>query len=259
MSAHDPRYVELLPAYAIGALDGDELGQLEAHLESGCAECERELLAWQRDVEELAASAPPVVPSETTRARVLQQATKRQKLPDGGRPLRLALAAALGGLLLGGWLLLDLRREVAKLGSDRSAAAERLERLESELGATRSELSRLRLVGGIAASPQTRLVALAGLVEPGEAFGQALVDPVGHRAVFYAYGLRPTEEGKTYQLWFISDGAPVSAGIFAVDAHGRAMVLVEDVAPVETIDAWAVTVEPAGGVPQPTGTMVLKG
>ena len=61
------------------------------------------------------------------------------------------------------------------------------------------------------------------------------------------------------ELWFIADGTPVSAGIFEVDSQGHAMVLVEKVAPVESIDAWAVTVEPAGGVAQPTGTMVLKG
>ncbi len=173
--------------------------------------------------------------------------------------MRLAVAAALGALLIGGWLHLGLRRQVDELAQERIVAAERQERFETELVSTRSELARLRLIGGIAASPQKRLVALTGLVEPGEAFGQALVDPVGRRAIFYAYGLRPTEEGKTYQLWFITDGTPVSAGIFEVDSQGRAMVLVEEVAPVESIDAWAVTIEPAGGVPQPTGTMVLKG
>ena len=29
--------------------------------------------------------------------------------------------------------------------------------------------------------------------------------------------------------------------------------------PIAQIQAWAVTVEPQGGVPQPTGAMVLKG
>jgi anti-sigma-K factor RskA len=34
---------------------------------------------------------------------------------------------------------------------------------------------------------------------------------------------------------------------------------VEDLERVGEIQAWAVTIEPRGGVPQPTGTMVLKG
>jgi hypothetical protein len=35
-------------------------------------------------------------------------------------------------------------------------------------------------------------------------------------------------------------------------------VLVDRVEGAEGIKAWAVTSEPAGGVPQPTGEMVLK-
>jgi anti-sigma-K factor RskA len=264
MSPHDDRFLELLPAHALGALDGEELAAVESHVASGCDICERELAAWHGEVERLAAATVPVAPSDTTRARVLARAAA-DAAPVATAPrrattaLRLALAAALGALVVGGWLHLDLRRQVAELGAERRAAADRLARLEAEIDATRSELAGLRHIGGIAASPQTRLVALADLTEPGAAFGQALVDPIGRRAVFYAYGLRPTEEGKTYQLWYISAGTPVSAGIFEVDAEGRAMVLVEEVAPAETIDAWAVTVEPAGGVPQPTGPMVLKG
>ncbi len=259
MSTHEPRYIELLPAYAIGALDGEDLTALEQHLESGCDRCESELSAWRRDVEALAAASPRVQPSEVTRARVMKLATADQAPRRANGLTRWALAAALGALLVGGWLHLDLRRDVAEASRERDDSANRLAVLETEIGAARSELAWLQQVSGIAASPGKRLVALAGLVEPGEAFGQALVDPLGHRAVFYAYGLRPTEEGKTYQLWFISNGLPVSAGIFDVDSQGRAVLLVEDVAPVDTIDAWAVTVEPAGGVEQPTGTMVLKG
>ena len=41
-SAHAPRFDDLLPAYALGALDGDELRELEAHLATGCPTCEGE-------------------------------------------------------------------------------------------------------------------------------------------------------------------------------------------------------------------------
>jgi len=259
MSLHDDRYLELLPAYAIDALDADERSDLERHLEAGCARCEGELRAWRSDIEALAATVPPIEPSEITRKRILATAAPPPAPSSSATLGRLAAAAAVVALLLAGWLFRGLRQEVLVMSQRLAASTERLERLESELGSTRTELARLRAVDGIAASPQTRLVALAGLVDSGEAFGQALVDPIGRRAVFYAYGLRPTEEGKVYQLWFIDDGKPVSAGIFEVDTEGRAMLLVEGVAPPERIDAWAVTVEPAGGVPQPTGLMVLKG
>jgi anti-sigma-K factor RskA len=44
-----------------------------------------------------------------------------------------------------------------------------------------------------------------------------------------------------------------------VDERGSGSLRVEHVAPAGQIQAWAVTVEPEGGVPQPTGAMVLKG
>ena len=42
-SAHASHFDDLLPAYALGALDGDELRELAAHLATGCPTCEGEL------------------------------------------------------------------------------------------------------------------------------------------------------------------------------------------------------------------------
>ena len=262
MSSHDDRYLEMLAAYALEALDPKEVEELEEHLSTGCAVCEAELAASRADVEALAASLPPVEPSETTRRHLFGRIERSTTgpVPESTSRAAYRVAALLALGLLGlGWLHLDLKSKVERLGRTRQQQEAHLASLQSDLEATRRDLERLRLADGIVASPSKSFVTLAGLGPEGEAFGQAFVEPNERRAVFYAYGLRPTEEGKTYQLWFISDGTPVSAGLFEVDERGRAMLLVEDVAPVESIDAWAVTVEPAGGVPQPTGPMVLKG
>ncbi|MDX1642909.1 MAG: anti-sigma factor [Thermoanaerobaculia bacterium] len=257
---HRAQYLDLLPAYSIGALDGDELRQLEEHLAAGCEECERQLALWRRDVEALASSVPAVEPSDAVRRAVVGRVEGRATGADGAATFwRLAAVIAVGVLGALAWLHLDLRGRVESLAIERQVTVERLAALESDLGSARNELARLRRVSGIVASPGKRLVALASLEQPaGGAFGQALVDPVGRQAVFYAYGLRPTEQGKTYQLWYIAAGEPVSAGTFEVDSEGQAMIVVEEIVPPETIDAWAVTVEPQGGVPQPTGPMVLK-
>jgi anti-sigma-K factor RskA len=50
---HNPRFDELLPAYALGALDADELRDLESHLASHCATCEAELRRLAGDMEML--------------------------------------------------------------------------------------------------------------------------------------------------------------------------------------------------------------
>ncbi|MGH9362849.1 MAG: anti-sigma factor, partial [Thermoanaerobaculia bacterium] len=62
---------------------------------------------------------------------------------------------------------------------------------------------------------------------------------------------------RDYQLWFIAGGKPVSAGTFDPEA-GTPATLSARTMPAGT-ELAAITVEPAGGVPQPSGPMVLKG
>ncbi len=247
---------ELLAGYALGASDADEAAAVEQHLEAGCEACEEELRQWSGLVSRLPEAVPAVEPSELTRARVLAAAAPR-------RPRRWALALAaslLVGLgLLGLLRMRQLGAEVVALEEARDAARQRLALAEGELEQTRIELVRLRHAAAVAGSPLTRTVRLAGLEAAPEASARTLVDPEDSRAAFFAGGLAPAPAGSTYQLWLIVAGAPRSAGTFDVDEAGRAMLIVEQVAPVETIDAWAVTIEPAGGVPQPTGEMVLLG
>lgn len=267
MSAHDSRYDELLPAYAIGALDGEDLRALETHLQ-GCERCRAALAEWRRETEALALSAPPIAPAEITRARLLREI---ERLPQEGAephaaPARRgaslgwwAAAAALAFAVWAGAEQRALRRQVAHLQTENAAVAARLDQAKNELDSTRGELARLRLASQILTTPDLRPVVLAGLPDAPAAIGHSFVNPDEHRALFKAYKLPPAPAGKTYQLWFIADGKPVSAGIFDVDAQGYAQLVVDGVAPPDHIQAWAVTIEPAGGVPQPTGAMVLKG
>ena len=270
MSAHDPRFEELLPAHAIGALDGDDRRLLEEHL-PGCARCQALLREWQRDTEALALAAPPVEPAETTKARLLREIDQRKGTMPGvartqgptssrrGGAGWWAAAAALAVAIWTGSAARDLRRQVAHLEAENAAVSSRLEQARNELDAARGQVARLQLASQILTTPDLRPVVLAGLPDAPQAIGHTFVNPDQHRALFNAYRLPQAPAGKTYQLWFIADGKPVSAGIFDVDAQGHGSLVVEGVAPLGSIQAWAVTVEPAGGVPQPTGAMVLKG
>ncbi len=319
---HTPRIEELLPAYALGALDGEELRELEQHLAGDCEECRRQLALWQGDLEELAAAVPPVEPSETTRARVLRLAgADASNAANAAPPPRVAtsprrapwwlaaaalvlLAFAVWGLVGQSHLRKALGGEAASLAQERdrlqgqvATLSREVERLRTEVREARSEATaarsetrearsvledRDRLRGQvealnremsrlqtgvveakqalqIIAAPGVQAVALTGLGSTRAAKGNAYVNPSSRNALFYAFNLPPLPADKTYQLWFIAGGKPVSAGLFAVDSRGTASLRVESVADVRQIKGWAVTVEPRGGVPQPTGTFVLKG
>ncbi len=265
---HSARHEELLPAYALGALDGEELRELETHLAAGCEECHRLLDLWQGDVEELAAAVEPVAPSEETRRRIQRLAGAPAapvvpiRRPAASSVTRWAWLAAAACLLIAAgslWRQAQLGRQLDQVGAERDRLAREVEGLDQQLGLARAESQRLAESLSIIASPGSRSIQLAGLGPTPEASGHTFVSPERREAVFYAFHLPAPEPGKTYQLWWIQDGKPVSAGTFGVDERGTGSLRVQNVAQPGQIQAWAVTVEPEGGVPQPTGAMVLKG
>ena len=257
------RWEGLLPLYAMGAVDGEERDELERHLVD-CLSCRRDLLALERDLGTLAEAPGPMEPPPEIRERLLRAVSTRAGEAEASErfsTLRwsslVGIAAAILLLLAGGlWLQTreaarGLRIERDRLVRELAAAEDRIESLERQQTALVRELQTLR-------DPSSEHVLLAGLDTAPGASGRTVVSPDGDSARFYAFGLPDLPEEEDYELWLIADGTPVPAGVFDVDARGEAVLDVPSLPALETIEAWAVTVEPAGGGPAPTGTMVLK-
>jgi hypothetical protein len=79
------------------------------------------------------------------------------------------------------------------------------------------------------------------------------------RWTLIAHNLAPLRAGRTYQLWLVTDSAKISAGTFSVTPTGEAVVQATYALAKDALKAVAVTEEPAGGVPQPTGSIVIVG
>jgi anti-sigma-K factor RskA len=71
--------------------------------------------------------------------------------------------------------------------------------------------------------------------------------------------LPPLQPGRTYQVWLLTAGMPVSAGLLTPDAAGRStgVYAVPQAGVMPT--GIALTEEPEGGLPQPTGQPILVG
>ncbi|HEV8629353.1 MAG TPA: anti-sigma factor [Thermoanaerobaculia bacterium] len=261
----------LIAAHALGALDDEERTALERHLAAGCDVCAPELAAMGRVAEAIAMTASPVRPREELRSELVTRAAavrpfrpRQAAAPPVAGARRagrgLALAASIAVLLAVGALawgvVLQGRLEHAR--QERQALATDLAAARAQLA--RGEVERVALLRHLAVLGASRLqqVQLAALPPAPAARGRMFLDPGSGQAVFSAAGLPPLPADRTYQLWFITGGRPVSAGTFDVGGEGSGRLLVDGVRPAAPIDAWAVTVEPAGGVPQPTGSMVLK-
>ena len=75
--------------------------------------------------------------------------------------------------------------------------------------------------------------------------------------LFAATNLPAIPNDRTYQVWFLTPGAPVSAGLLRPDAQGNATVAFDVAASVPNPTGMAVSLEPEGGVPAPTGAIYL--
>ena len=72
-----------------------------------------------------------------------------------------------------------------------------------------------------------------------------------------SYRLPKLPADKDYELWFFNGQKPVRAGILSQDPDEPTRIEVPPDLP--QITATAVTIEPKGGVAQPTGPVVMKG
>ena len=67
------------------------------------------------------------------------------------------------------------------------------------------------------------------------------------------------EAERQYQLWLVRDGIRTSGGIFSVSEEGYASLIVSSPDPLDSYQAFGITIEPSGGSPGPTGERVLAG
>jgi DNA repair exonuclease SbcCD ATPase subunit len=76
--------------------------------------------------------------------------------------------------------------------------------------------------------------------------------------VFSGSRVPPAPAGTTYQAWLLTSAEPVSAGLFVPDAAGRVMLVAQDPPKVpRAVLGVAVTLEPTGGRPAPSGPTFL--
>ena len=253
---HEP-FDTLAPVYAVGALDGDDLVRFEAHLREGCPTCEAVLRESAETFVALGHAAPPMIPPAHVRDELMRrvQTSSRPRARRfrwvawgaGTAAAAVAAAAFTGGLVAS--------RYEKRLGVVARETAQVREQVRREQAVLRDELAAARAMADLLRDPATRVVALDGLPAAPSASGRVVWhEKAGGR--LYVTGLPPAPAGKTYELWTIAGPAPRPAGTFDVDPAGRAAHAVAPAAD-GPVKVFAVTLEPAGGVPAPTGPMVL--
>lgn len=239
MANEHPYWLEQSEAYALGALDAQELVDFQGHLSAGCPICEAYLRETHETLNLLHRSLRPLTPAANVKQRVLDQITPQNIVPISSarakhsRPwLRMSgtIAAGIVGLIIGGSYY----------------------RLQYEPRHTvySSVIDLLR-------DPATRDYPLYGTGPMPQAKGRFLWNASGEGHIFVS-DLPSAAEGKAYAVWTIAaQKAPRYVGTIKTDAAGRGGLHVNTKADEKPIETFAVTLEPAGPVNAPTGPMVL--
>lgn len=244
---------ELAPGYALGRLTPEERLRFEPHA-AVCPECAMKA----REYRMAAAWLPLVVEQETPplrlKARIMEQARREIGLQNEPAPQH----RAEGAPGRRGWF----PRRAWSAGSHAPYAVTAALALFVVIGlavwdlhlyfrtADQSEtITQLRESTVIAVARGTN-------VQP-DASGEVVWLEKQGLTVLRVRGLALLPAGKTYQVWLIKDGVPASAGLFEVRDPGTKTEAVISGQP-DHGQTLAVTIERAGGVPLPTGDIVLK-
>jgi len=281
---------EELGAAALDALDPAEHAALLAHV-AECAECRAELAAYDEAAALLALSlparpvdapraaqlrarllararavgaagaaahvptdAPTDAPADAAGARPAARAVA-PAAPPRRRPLGWLAAAAVLAFAVSAALLAratrerDVARVALRAGEARSAA--RVDSLAAALATSRAMVEALS-----GSSVRVVELAAAGAREP---VARMFWHRAANRWTMIGHNMPRPKPGKTYQLWLVTGSAKISAGTFEPTPAGDAMMQAEYALPPDALQAVAVTEEPAGGMPQPTGPTVMLG
>jgi anti-sigma-K factor RskA len=266
MKSH-PQYEEDIELYELGVLDGGDKAELEAHL-ADCPECRAKLEAARSRLALFALAAPDSEPSPAALEHILETFRVQGPRRRGKAPA----VPARGGFWTPGWawawaaVCLALIVAAAWLARENGRLAKQVAELEvthKELEASSQELkaaaARAQAVLDVLNGPQTVRVELSPDAAHPVPHGKAFYNR-DRGLLFYTANLNPLPSDKTYELWLIpTEGKPVDVGIFNTDPQGNGQVILPPLPQGLTAKAFAVTVEPAGGVPAPTGAMVLVG
>lgn len=210
----------------------------------------------------LGQAVPQVDPPLALRARVLESVAGRAVRPAPARPAvwQFATAASLAAAVGLGLYTSQLRGRITVLEDELRDTRVRANAAEQRVADAQRTAAGAQVSLAVLTAPDVARIDLAG--QPPVA-PQASARAFWSRSrgmVFTASNLPPLPAGRVYQLWVVTkEPAPLSAGLLTPDAQGGVNETFPTPPDIPQPVALAVTIEPAGGVPAPTGEKYLIG
>jgi anti-sigma-K factor RskA len=264
--------LEDLELHALGTLPEGDAAALRAHV-GVCANCAANLARAHGDAAMLAFAARQERPAGTVKAELMariranREAEERYAWPSRIRGAQgeeaKAKAESDAKSSWWNWVLVPAAVALALVSFGLSWQNRRITaELQKEHHAAEAfvhDREQIEKLVGMLAAPDTVTVRLTGTGDGPSASG--VVKYNGKMGVMvYSAELPALATDESYQLWLVpAKGAPMNAGLIGPGGHAWGNLWTAEV-PVNTeAKAFAVTIEPVGGVGQPTGPKVLVG
>jgi anti-sigma-K factor RskA len=260
--------LELCIPYVFGRLNPGNRKQFEAHLETGCEQCKKELSELYEATALLPLLLKQEAPPTGLRQRLLSRLSSKKAEPPRAvktTPQRetvevpVAKAPAhswylYASLVMGALLIVGL---LFFLNDQLRTTSE----LEKKLNDLQAHVQQTQDILGILQARRVEMLLLVSAETASEAFGKIFWDPDRRHAVVQAVNLPVQPGDKQYQLWLLKDKKYVRVGEFDVNVQKMNVfaVLTLPVGEKKDIEGFAVTLEPRGGSTQPSGVIQLSG
>ena len=220
-----------------------------------CGRCTADVRAFAPVMVALASSATGAEPAAAVRGAVMSRLRGRSTARNRWLPLAASVAVAVS---LGAYAL-QLRSRVTVLEGRLREATLRADVSGRQVADVRRAAFDAQSTLAVLAAPDLARIDLAGQAAAPRAAARAFWSR-SRGLVFTASNLPAVPAGRTYQLWVITaQPRPTSAGLLKPDATGRVTSVFVTAPDLPKPVAMAVTLEPEGGVPAPTGEKYLVG
>ena len=248
----------ILESFLLGHLSPDQNLEVEA-MAARYPEIKQELESLERDLESLA-QINAVSPTQNLKDNILAKITE-EELPvttpvDVGQRNNSTVIASIIGILLLAGILYFCARNQKNLQRQLTQTTERISQLQGDNQTILDQLNRVRNDLQIMTDPDFERIKMAGQAFAPNAFAQVYWDKNSQEVYLNPLSLTAPSQNQQYQLWAIGSQGPVSMGVFDLppDSTLLKMLSTGDAA------AFAITLEPRGGLDQPTlGNMVVLG
>jgi anti-sigma-K factor RskA len=228
---------DLLPAYALGSLDEEEMTIVIHHLVD-CEICQQELRAYQDIVDQVPLGISLTDPPADLKQKILGNVETQIEPVRRGRESTWRERISILFLRVSPlWGLASLVLIFALV------------------------ISNLQLRGQIQKPIEPAsldVITLTGTEAQPLAEGLVVLEKNGHDGTLVVNSLKPLDEAKQYQLWLIEGEQWTNGGVFSVTPKGYGHLYLELPKPLAAYSRFAITIEPSDGSQRPTGEKVLR-